>query len=148
MGERLDDLDYAFELTDTVTDEKLRQLYEVIVHRMREEARHLPMGTVQQLLIERIAANYIILRSKERGELGGFQHAGAQKDYNSFWLSMTAEFNRMLGKSENMSGGEKKTLKAEMARIFIESVTATVADPAIRSEVLTRMAAAVETAKL
>ncbi len=144
----LDDLDDAFELTGTVEDDKLRTLYEVIVHRMREEAKHLPMNTVQQLLIERIAANYIILRSKERGELGGFNTSGAQKDYNGFWLAMTSEFNKMLGKTETMSGAEKDTLLREVRGIIVTTVSTAVADTAVREEILQRMAAAFETAQI
>jgi hypothetical protein len=143
----LEDLDSAFELPDVVQDEKLRALYEVLVHRMREEARHLPMNTVQQLLIERIAFNYIVLRSKERGELGGFSHSGVQKDYNTFWLSMTAEFNRLLGKSEPLSGLERKALLKEIQQI-ITNTLATVQDKRVRSELLEKMASAFETAKI
>lgn len=143
----LEDLDAAFELPDIVQDEKLRALYEVLVHRMREEARHLPMNTVQQLLIERIAYNYIVLRSKEKGELGGFSHSGVQKDYNTFWLSMTAEFNRLMGKSEPLSGLERKALLKEIQQI-ITSTLSTVQDKRVRAELLEKMATAFETAKI
>lgn len=139
------DLDAAFELPDIVEDTKLRSLYEVLVYRMRAEARHLPMNTVQQLLIERIAYNYIVLRAKERGELGGFAHSTVQKDFNTFWLSMTAEFNRMLGKSDPMSGSDRKALLKEMQQIIVRTV-ATVPDVKVRGELLEKMAAAFETA--
>lgn len=140
MSERgLDELDVAFELSDAVTDPKMRHLYEVLVHRLREEARHLPMNTVQQLLIERIATNYIVLRSKERGELGGFAHSNVQKDYNAFWLTMTSEFNRMLGKSDGISGADRKTLLKEIQSIIVKTLGA-VPDPRVRSELLEKMA--------
>ncbi len=142
----LRDLDAAFELPDVITDPKLRGLYEVLVARLRDEARHLPMNTVQQLLIERIAYNYIVLRSKERGELGGFQQSSAQKDYNSFWLSMTAEFNRLLGKTEApMAGNERKALLKDVQKLIIETIS-TVADPRVRSDLLERMATAFDKA--
>jgi hypothetical protein len=51
-----EDLDPAFVLPENIADDRLRGLYEVIVQRLRHEARDLPMNTVQQLLIERIAA--------------------------------------------------------------------------------------------
>lgn len=137
----LDDLDAAFELPDVIDDPKMRQLYEVLVHRMRTEAKHLPMNTVQQLLIERIAFNYVVLRVKERGELGGFTTAAVQKDYNTFWLSMTAEFNRLLGKVEPMSGADRKALLREMQQIIVNTI-ATVPDPQVRSELLEKMATA------
>lgn len=144
----LDDLDAAFELPDIVKDPKLRGLYEVLVFRMREEARHLPMNTVQQLLIERIAYNYIVLRSKERGELGGFNTASIQKDFNTFWMSMTTEFNRMLGKSEPMNGLERKALLKEIQQLIISTVSASVPDAKTRSDVLVSLAAAFETTKI
>lgn len=140
-----EELDAAFELPEVVTDAKLRALYEVIVHKMREEARHLPMNTVQQLLIERIAFNYIVLKSKERGELGGFAHSNVQKDYNTFWLTMTAEFNKLLGKSDPMSGADRKALLKEMQQLIVSTV-ATVPDPKVRSDLLEKMAAAFDKA--
>ncbi len=145
MAGDLRDLDAAFTLPDVVTDPELRALYEVLIARMREEARHLPMNTIQQLLIERIATNYIVLRSKERGELGGFAHSNVQKDYNIFWLSMTQEFNRMLGKADPLNGNDRKSLLKEMQKIIVSTV-ATVADPKVRAELLEKMAAAFETA--
>ncbi len=145
MAGRLDELDAAFELPDVIDDPKLRELYEVLVHRMREEARHLPMNTVQQLLIERIATNYIVLRYKERGELGGFGSTSVQKDFNTFWLSMTQEFNRMLGKVEPLQGADRKALLRDMQKIFVE-VVATVSDAHVRSELMLNLAAACEKA--
>lgn len=134
-------LDAAFDLPDVVTDVKLRGLYEVLVARMREEAAHLPMTTIQQLLIERIAFNYIVLRAKERGELGGFSHSGIQKDYNTFWLQMTAEFNKMLGKSgEPLSGLERKQLFKEIQQLIVKTIAETVQDPRTRQDVLTNLA--------
>ncbi len=145
MTGRLDDLDAAFELPRAVEDPKLRSLYEVIVHRMRAEAAHLPMNTVQQLLIERIAANYIVLRSKEDGQLGGFGTAAAQKDYNSFWLAMTSEFNRLLGKVEPMQAADRKALLREIQQIIVTTVNE-VPDPNTRTELLEKMAAAFQDA--
>lgn len=145
---RLDDLDAAFTLPDVVEDTALRALYEVLVHRMRKEAENLPMNTVQQLLIERIAFNYIVLRSKERGEFGGFASTNVQKDFNAFWLSMTQEFNRMLGKTEAMNGNERKSLLREIQQLILATVNASVNDPRTRADLLQNMAAAFENVKI
>ncbi len=145
---QLDDLDAAFELHDTVEDPRLRGLYEVLVHRMRNEAKDLPMNTVQQLLIERIAYNYIVMRSRERGEYGGFATAAAQKDYNTFWLSMTQEFNRMLGKAETLSGVDRKAMLRDIQQLILQTVNASVSDPKTRSDLLVNMAAAFENVKI
>jgi hypothetical protein len=146
--DELNSLDAAFELPDVITDPKLRGLYEVLIHRMRAEARALPMSTVQELLIERIAFNYIVLRSKERGELGGFGSATVQKDYNTFWLSMTSEFNRTLGKVEPLTNADRKALLKDIQQIIISTVQQTGMDPRTRSELLENMATAFETAKI
>lgn len=145
MSSNLEQLDGAFELPeDLVDDPKLVQLYEVIVARMREEAKHLPMNTVQQLLIERIAFNYIVLRSKERGELGGFSSSSIQKDFNNFWLAMTQEFNRMLGK-QDAGGVDRKALLRDVQEIITKTVS-TVPDTKIRVDLLEKLATAFQTA--
>lgn len=90
-----DDLSPAFDLTFTEdVPEDLVTLHGAIVARLRREAAGLPMNTTQTLLLERIAHNYIVLRMKERS--GGFTTPAQQKDFNTFWLSMTQEFNRLL----------------------------------------------------
>lgn len=144
----LDDLDAAFTLSDGVDDPKLRSLYEVLVSRMRKEADGLPMNTVQQLLIERIAYNYIVLRSKESNQMGGFLTANVQKDFNAFWLSMTQEFNRMLSKTDTMNGNERKSLLREVQQLILATVNASVNDPRTRSDLLQNMAAAFENVKI
>ncbi len=144
MAENLDALDGAFTLPDSVDNPQLRALYEVLVHRMRKEAKDLPMNTVQQLLIERIAFNYIVLRAREAGELGGFTTAAGQKDYNTFWLSMTQEFNRMLTKTETLSGNERKVLLKQVQQLILQAVNSSVHDPKTRSDLLSNMAAAFE----
>ncbi len=145
---RLDDLDAAFHLPDTVGDQNLRNLYEVIVHRMREEAKDLPMNTVQQLLIERIANNYVFMRSRENGDNGGFATASAQKEYNNFWLSMTQEFNRMLGKAEALSVVDRKRLLQDIQQLIVQTVNGSVHDPKTRSDLLVNMATAFESVKM
>ncbi len=141
----LSELDAAFVLPDLITDTGLRALYEVLVHRMRNEAKHLPMNTVQQLLIERIAYNYIVLRAKENNELGGFGSASVQKDYNTFWLSMTSEFNRMLGKVEPLQGADRKAFLRDVQQI-VSRIVAKIPDQQVRSTVLAEMASEFENA--
>lgn len=151
MPRRKDDfaeLDGAFFLPDHIDDPKMRELYEVLVARMRTEAVDLPMNTVQQLLIERIAYNYIVMREKERGAQGGFNSTSMQKDFNTFWLSMTQEFNRMLAKTDTLSGHERKALLREVQQLILTTVNQSVSDPRTRSNLLTTMAAAFENVKI
>lgn len=86
--------DNVYNLPDSIDDPALVEMYNVIVHNLKEEASTLPMNTVQQLLLERIAYNYILLRWKENRD--GWTHERNQKEFHTFWLSMTAEFNRNL----------------------------------------------------
>lgn len=139
------DLDAAFNLPDNIENETLRGLYEVLVARMRREAKDLPMNTVQQLLIERIAYNYICLRDFENG--GKFTTANAQKEFNTFWLSMTQEFNKLLGKNEVLTGNERKTLLKQIQQLILQTVDKSVSDPKTRSNLLVNMAAAFEHVK-
>lgn len=144
----LDALDGAFHLPENVEDERLRTLYEVLVHRMRAEAKDLPMNTVQQLLIERIAYNYIVMRQREADLENGFSTATAQKDFNTFWLSMTQEFNKMLVKAESMAGNERKQLLKEVQQLILQTVNSSVHDPKTRSALLVNMASAFENVKI
>lgn len=141
----LDDLDAAFDLPETaIASQKLRGLYEVLVARMRTEARNLPMNTVQQLLIERIATNYIILKAREAGEGGGFTSTASQKDYNTFWLTMTQEFNRMLGRAD--AKDDRAVLLREMQTIIVNTLATTISDPRQRRLALEKLASAMEKA--
>jgi hypothetical protein len=144
----LDSLDGAFTIGDSIEDTRWRNLYEVLIHRMRREAADLPMNTVQQLLIERIARNYIELRIREDGGLEGFTSASAQKEFNTFWLSMTQEFNRMITKQETLSGNERKTLLRDIQQTILKTVNNSVTDPKTRSTLLVNMAAAFEHVKI
>lgn len=129
----LEDLDGAFELTPLIQDSNLRGLYEVLVARLRSEAAHVPMNTIQQLLIERIAANYIMLKARESvpiGQAGGFEHGTALKDFNTFWLRMTAEFNSQL----HRSGFSDHEATLRKVRDIIVSELAAVEDGDLRNQ--------------
>lgn len=104
--------DSLYTLPDFVTNSDLRELYEVIIARMREEVAHVKLNTIQQLLVERIAYNYIVLRWREvqtsKNLTAGFEHSKYAKDYNTFWLDMTREFNRLV------KGDDEDSTKREL----------------------------------
>jgi hypothetical protein len=125
------ELDRAFTLPDVIEDVELRELYEVLVARMRREAEHLPMNTVQQLLIERIAFNYIAMRWYEARRL--FAHTTAQKEFNTFWLSMTREFNAQLRAQDDEA---RNALIKQIVGIITDVLTPE--DPAIRERLRDR----------
>jgi hypothetical protein len=128
-------LDKAFSLPEWIDDADLKYVYEVIVIRMRREAAHIAMNTVQQLLIERIALNYIVMKFRESKPLGneqGFQHAGVIKDWNTFWLASTKEFTDLLVK---FRPSDKDALLHQVQEA-ITTVLAQVDDPEMRSSLL------------
>lgn len=130
-------LDKAFTLPDWLENDDLRQVYEVIVARMRREANHIPMNTVQQLLIERIALNYIVLKFRESRPLGdeqGFQHAGVIKEWNTFWLASTKEFTDLLVK---FRPSDKDSILAQV-RDCMGEVLGTIADTELRNDLVQR----------
>lgn len=94
-----DGLEHAFSIPDHIqTDERLVTLHAEMVQRLRREAAGLPMNTIQQLLIERIASFYVQIKYKENTNTFT---ANQQKEYNSYWLQLTTEFNRLLQASDD-----------------------------------------------
>lgn len=124
-------LDAAFDLTDQVSDDRLRALYEVLTVRMMREAEHLPVATAQYLIIERICSAYVMLKQKENLPLGdgqGFATAGVLKEFNQFWLSMTQEFNKQLQAS--------KPSDREMIRRMVQDAVETVTKEAYADHII------------
>lgn len=109
------------------------QFYQEIVDRMRAEASGFPMNTVQILLIERIAYNYVVLRMKENGFMAPFARANEQKDFNTFWLTMTQEFNRVLSSGQDKV---REKLFKDIVDVIKKVVRTTVEDPILRDRLL------------
>lgn len=133
-------LDNMFTLPDWVRDPNLRTGYEVIVARLRREASHVQMNTVQTLLLERIAFNYIVLRFKERAAIGsdeGFSDPKVIKDFNTFWLAMTKEFNDLLAKYRPI---ERDAIMG-LVRNAVADVMAKVEDGALRNALIEQFVA-------
>ncbi len=140
--EDYDSLDLAFDLPETVVplDHPLRTLYNILIVRLRREASVLAMNTVQTLLLERIAFNYIVLRHRERHAIGsqeGFASASVQKDFNTFWLSMTKEFNSMLVQA-NRGTGERETILTTVKDVLLRTVS-TIEDIDTRQTLINRL---------
>lgn len=125
-----DRLNQAFSLPEHLTEEfpALSGIHDEIVARMKAEAHGMPMNTVQTLLLERIAYNYVFLKYRElRGEVSGRE----QKDFNSFWLSMTQEFNRLLSVNE---AERREQLMEDVVSVFQEAI-ALIQDKDVRQAV-------------
>jgi hypothetical protein len=125
----LDSLDGAFTLPQEITDDaRLQRLYEVIVSRMRRESEGVPMNTIQTLLMERIALNYIVMKAREQGLLNPLS-AAAQKDHQTWWLAMTAQFNKQLNKATEQEYKDK--ILREVTGVIV-SVLSKVEDPKLK----------------
>lgn len=125
----LSSLDYAFEVSDDIKDQNLRMLYESIVHRMRTEAAHLPMNTMQQLVIERIARYYVLMLSWERSPQFNMRD---DTRYNEHWMKMAAQFNAMLMKA---TPAAQRDAFLERIALVISGVLQTIDDEAVKFEV-------------
>jgi hypothetical protein len=139
----LDSLDDAFTLPPELVDNpRLQRLYEVIVSRMRRESQGVPMNTIQTLLMERIALNYIVMKAREQGLINPLSVA-AQKDHQTWWLAMTAQFNKQLNKATEMEVKEKILL--EVTNVII-NVLSKVPDPKLKLQLKQDLMAGFEAA--
>jgi hypothetical protein len=112
-------LDRLYTLPEWLEDDTLREMYEVLVARLRREIAHVPLSTVQNLLVERLVANYCILRYRENRTLGdaqGFQHAGVEKEFNTYWLAINKQFEDLLIK---FKPDDKKALLDHIKDVLI-----------------------------
>lgn len=139
----LDSLDDAFILPDEITaDARLHRLYEVIVARMRRESEGVPMNTIQTLLMERIALNYIVMKAREQGMLNQLS-AAAQKDHQTWWLAMTAQFNKQLNKATEQEYKDK--ILREVTNVIV-GVLSKVEDPKLKVKLKNEFMAGFEAA--
>jgi hypothetical protein len=139
----LDSLDSAFTLPEQITSNPvLQNLYEVIVSRMRRESEGVPMNTIQTLLMERIALNYITMKAREQGLLEPLS-AAAQKDHQTWWLAMTAQFNKQLNKATEQEYKDK--ILREVLNVIV-SVLSKVEDPKLKKQLKDDLMAGFEAA--
>lgn len=116
-GPPQDELAHAFRLPASIeADPEMVELHGEIVRRLRREASGISMNTVQQLLLERIATQYVATKVREQA---GTLSLRDMKEQNTVWLSMTQEFNRLLMASEDKL---RDALMAEMQEIVIGSL--------------------------
>lgn len=112
-GPPADGLDRAFRLPERIADdESLSELYDEIVKRLRTEALGIPMTTMQQLLIERLATKYVLIRYNESINWAGMS-ATAEKDMNAQWADLLKEWNRLL------ASGQEKMRDALLSQVSI-----------------------------
>lgn len=110
---------------------------------MRRDAEGLPMTSSQEMLMERIATFYAILR---RRESDGEERMSASEMRQSYqlWQSMTAEFNKQI------TIGEDKRRETMLRKILsiIENTVRSIEDPRVREDTRKRFAASFDEADL
>lgn len=112
-----DGLERAFLLPPHVAaDEGLLALHTEMVTRLRREAQGLPMNTLQQILIERIAGLYTQIKFKEEHQ--SFS-ANQQREFNTYFLDLTKEFNRLLQASDDKL---REAMLNDIEKVFLEAV--------------------------
>lgn len=149
----LDDLDVIFVLPESVGDEDLRTMYEIVVNRLRRDlVAHLasPPNTLQLLVCERVSYNYVLIKQKERmrvGDLagGGFRHMTEVKEYNAFWLTLAETLSRMM-KAGNQE--YRDNLLRSVARVISEVLSEVVTDPVALAAARSRVSAELANAGL
>lgn len=100
--EPLDELDGLFALPDSFDDAELRRAYEVLVVKLRRElqaALAKSPTTLQLLVCERTALNYILIKKKDKvgvGPLHGWRHMTEVKEFNAFWMGLAETLNKMM----------------------------------------------------
>lgn len=92
-------------------------MYHRWIRALTAEARGLPMHTVQEFLLERIATKYVIMKYRERNNewLG----VRTENDFTAQWLDLVKEWNKVL------SSGQDKLRDAvleEVQGIALESL--------------------------
>lgn len=113
-----DGLERAFRLPEHIAaDEDLSALYTEMVSRLRSESLGIPMHTAQEILLERIATKYVLIKYREQVGWAGLGVNG-EKDANQQWLEMVKEWNRVLAQGHEqlreavLSQAEKIALDA------------------------------------
>lgn len=102
----------ASEIAESPDGERYTRLYDEMIDHLRAEAAGLPMNTLQEILIERIASTYVTIRYREDNE--SWKGTRQQKEFNDYWLDLTKEFNKLL-KSGTDEILEKRMIEVENA---------------------------------
>lgn len=115
-------LEAAFELGGEGIDPKYSMLHVALTQKMLEEAKNVPMGTANYILIERIATNYIYIKAREANGFENLNVATHDKQ-NVYLLSLLAQFQKMLAKATAQEDRDNtmREVRDIIARVFKQS---------------------------
>lgn len=134
------DLDAAFHLPEQVASDSLRELFEVLVGRLRAESDQVPMSTAQILRGERMVTEYVLIKHRETlsyGLPGAYQHAGQEKDSNLAWRAIAKDWDDILQRTKP---GDRQSVLGEVKAAIVE-VLGTIEDGGQRNELTSRFVA-------
>lgn len=136
-------------MSDAVFDDVINQLpYELqqdsqwaekrnaILDSLRNDAKGLPMNTSQNLLMERMATFYVVMRKRETDPESLNMKVADVRQNQQQWLAMTTEFNKQL------TVGEDKRRSAMIDTILgiVTNAINTIQDPRIKEDLRKRLA--------
>jgi len=102
--EGVPELGPAFRLPAYIMDKpELVRIFEESVRKLQAESRGMPMHTVQEFLLERIATKYVLLKYREMygAEANGhYIGVNAEKDANTHWLDLVKEWDKVLASGQ------------------------------------------------
>lgn len=111
---------------EAIHDPGLRALYDKVVEGLMEDAKETPgFGMIEAMLIERMAFLYIMIRDKERynigeerqGNLVGFAHERNHKEILATWLGMTQGMQSARWKSADPEVVKQEVLDEVVERL-------------------------------
>lgn len=116
-----------FELPLAIADDpEMVVLYHDSIRKLISESRGLPMHTVQEFLLERIATKYVIMKWRERSNT--WVGVNTEKDYASGWLDLVKEWNKVLASGQQQL---RDAIMSEVEVLLVEGLEQ-VADDATR----------------
>lgn len=77
----------------------------------------MPMHTVQEFLLERIATKYVIMKYRERTD--SWRGVSSERDFSSHWLDLVKEWDKVLASSQEKL---RDAILAEVEGIVIEGI--------------------------
>lgn len=91
----------AFRLPSWIQDDpELVALHTEILARLQAESMGIPMHTVQELLLERIATGYVEMKWRESGVGWAGLGVGAEDKFRRSWKDLLSEWNRVLERGQ------------------------------------------------
>lgn len=115
-----DAMQAAFSLPAGVKDDpELSALHRQIIEQLRSESMGIPMHTVQELMLERIATEYVLIKWREQSEGWVGLGIGAEDKAKTHWKNLVSEWNKVLASGQETL---RNALVQEVTKISMEAL--------------------------